>query len=236
MLFLTVALPFALASLLASGRYGAEHRQAAMDRLLASADSIVRQATSAGMPPAPATLLAGASRRGLPAAVYRREADGHFVRVQALPDRFGEAELAARDARALLARSRAVAATPSAGSLAGLAPLMDPVGQRLGGALLVVAPATAPPLLPALPAAGGLLALVLLLVAAAGYAERPGLLRAALVFLPPVAFIAWLILALPIAPGGGGYRYWAVSSLGCWTVLAAIGLRLATRHHPAPGR
>ena len=224
-LFLTVALPFALASLIASGRYGREHRQAATDRLLATADSLVATATS--LPPAAAApaLLAAAAGRGLPAAVYQRAGDA-FVRVQARPERFGENPLARQDARALLARDRSVAARPSAGSLAGLAPLKDSLQWEIAGALLLVDSATAPPLLPALPVAVGLLALVLLLYAAAAHAERPGGLRALAVFLAPVAFTAWLVLGPEPAAGGGAYRFWAVALLGAWAVLAAIGLSL----------
>ena len=231
-LFLTVALPFALASLLASGRYGREHRQAAVDRLLGTADSIVARATS--LPPAAAApgLLAAAMGRGLRAVAYQRQGAGQFVRLQGVPERFGEQQLDPGDTRVLLTRDRSVAARPSAGSLAALAPLRDSLQWEITGALLVVEPASAPPLLPTLPVAAGLIALLLLLYAAAAYAERPGALRAALVYLPPIAFIAWLMLGLPTPAAGEGYRFWAAALLGAWAVLATIGLslvRLAAR-------
>ena len=241
LLFLTVALPLALAIVLSSLRYGGEHRQAAANRLMARADSIVSQATStAPRASLSAALLAAARDRGHDATVYRR-ADDALVRDTATPPRFGEPRIAGRQLEALVRADRTVAARPLGGKLTALAPLRDSLEWELTGALLLSDTRTAPGALPALPLAVGLVVLTLVLLAATAYAEAVAAgagwgaraLRAAGVFAPPAVFCFWLVSGLPVAEGGGGYRFWSVAWFSAWAVLAAIGLSMV-RLTPRP--
>jgi len=81
----------------------------------------------------------------------------------------------------------------------------------------------------------GLIALLLLLRVVAGYAERPTLGRALLVYLPSLAFFYWLLRGVAVAPDGGGYRSWTVALAAAWAVLATIGLGWLRRRQRSPG-
>lgn len=240
-LFLTVALPLALAIILSSHRYGAEHRTATRARLMALADSVVLQATSSdARADATAGLLAAARARDHDAVVYRRDGE-RLVRVAGTPERFGEPDIRGRHVDALLAADRAVPAAPLGGKFTVLAPLRDSLQWDITGALLLADVRTAPTSFPTLPLALGLPVLLLVLLAAAGYVEQQaaGGARAArlawiaAVYLPPLAFCTWMITSLPLAEGGGGYRFWTVAYFAAWAVLAAIGLSLV-RLTPRP--
>jgi multiple sugar transport system permease protein len=151
-LFLTVALPFALATLLATARYGSERRQAALARLLDAADSLVNRTTALSPAEIAPALLAAARKRGLAAAVFFRAGDD-FRPFDAGPGGSATASLSAGETSALLARDRSVPARPRGGRLAALTPIRDSLQWEITGALLVADTATAPPPVPALPAA-----------------------------------------------------------------------------------
>ena len=224
LLGVTVALPLAVALIAATLTYGSEFRQAAEARALALADSLLSNATLADA----GALLAGADAGRYDAAAYRRSGET-FERLAALPERFGDPALERRVAVRLLADDRGLAIRPQGGRTAVVAPVRDSLQWEVTGALLLVHRAPVPPALRELPLLVGLLVLGLTLLAAAGYARMPSLPRAALVFLPPLAFGAVLIGVFPTAPGGGGYRVRTMAYLGLWAVIAAIGLSLVRR-------
>jgi hypothetical protein len=227
LLFLTVALPFALAALLASGRHGAEQRRARADQLGGAAARIVRAEPAGNRPD---RLLEAASGAGYPAVVYLRadSAGGAFRRVLANPAAFGEEGLGRRETRALLDGAAVVAGRPSAGAFTVLAALRDQ-DQRVTGALLVADSRTAPPLLPVLPVAAGLLALTALLFAAAAFGARPTMARRLLVYAPALAFFGWLLSVEPAAPGERARLWTAVLALA-WLVAATVGTGRLIRH------
>ncbi|HSJ14281.1 MAG TPA: hypothetical protein VK939_07690 [Longimicrobiales bacterium] len=230
-LFLTVALPLAVALVAATLRYGGEFRHAAEAHALTLGDSLGTQATRIDS----AAVLAAAAARGYDAVMYRR-GERDFRRIAAHPAGRGDAMLERRAAAHLLERGRGIVIRPQGGRTSVLVPVRDPLGGDAAGALLLVHPDAIPPALPALPLLAGLLALTLALLAAAAWARRPGRVRAALVFVPAAAFGALLSTAPPAAPGGGAYRWWTLAYLGLWAALAGTGLWLVRRGNGSGAR
>jgi hypothetical protein len=238
LLFLTVALPLAAALVSATLRYGGEFRAAAERRAVAVGDSLV----DSGAFRQPRSLLAAAATRGYDVALYR-SAGGAFRKRAAQPARFGDTALDARTAALLRRGDPTQAIRPQGGRTAVIVPL-PPAANAVTDALLLVDREPVPTSLPALPLLLGLAVLITTLHASAAFARRATAVRAVLALLPAIAFCALLMLAFPVAPGGGAYRAWTAGVLAAWLVLAVMGfirVRAAVRHgsndgESSPGR
>ena len=225
----TAVAPFALAATLAVRQLGADARAVAGQRAAAAADS-----AAATLRPGPtgletaaiATRLSVLQRAGFAVGWYDT-ASGDTLAARTsdavplpgrLPPELGH-RLASLD-RTFVARLD--------GRTTAVAPVKDADQWDRIGALLVIPVGPQPTLFPRRAAAGALLALLLVVLAARANAVRPGTATAAFLFLPAIAFAAWMVRT-PVSgtAAAGSHGFQAVLLVAGWGVVAGIGLSLA---------